>query len=156
MSGVVELRSRVAAPLAQVWAHASSMTGVNRELMPLVRMTHPPDARLDAIEHVPLDQVLFRSTLLAFGLLPFDRHSLRLRGLEPPYGFDEDSWSWLHRHWRHRRRLTAIDDRGTEVHDRVEFEPRLPGTTWLVRALVRRVFEHRHAVLERMFGARSS
>lgn len=66
MSGVVELRSRVAAPLARVWAHASSMSGVNRELMPLVRMTHPPNASLAEVGDVALERVLFRSWLLAW------------------------------------------------------------------------------------------
>ena len=36
-----EVRSRLAAPADRVWAHATSMRGVNSELFPLVRMTHP-------------------------------------------------------------------------------------------------------------------
>lgn len=148
----VEHRSRVAAPLARVWAHASNMVGVNRELMPLVRMTYPrAAASLADAAAVPLDVVLFRSVLLLFGFVPIDLHMLRLRALDPPHGFDEDSYSWLQRSWRHHRRLTALGEHATEIHDLVEFEPRLGGA-WLLQPIVGRVFAHRHAVLRERFG----
>ena len=36
------IATRLRSPTAQVWAHASSFAGVNRELWPLARMTFPP------------------------------------------------------------------------------------------------------------------
>jgi ligand-binding SRPBCC domain-containing protein len=149
----VRVRSIVAGSIAEVWAHASSMAGVNRELMPIVRMTYPATtASLAAADEVPLDRVLFVSWILLFGLIPIDRHSLRLRTLDPPHGFGEDSWSWTQRRWVHRRTLVPIDATHTEVDDEVEFEPRLGGAR-LLRPIYQWVFEHRHAVLRRLFGS---
>jgi ligand-binding SRPBCC domain-containing protein len=153
VSAKVRVDSILAAPLAEVWAHASSMPGVNRELMPIVRMTYPREtASLAAVTDVPLDRVLFASWILLFGVIPIDRHMLRLRALDPPHGFSEDSWSWMQRHWRHRRTLELVDATHTRVDDEVEFEPRLGGA-WLLRPIYQRVFEHRHAVLRRLFGS---
>ncbi|MFV8751838.1 hypothetical protein ACNOYE_14935 [Nannocystaceae bacterium ST9] len=153
MSATIHVHSRLAAPIAEVWAHASSMIGINRELMPIVRMTHPREtASLADVDAVPLDQLLFRSWILLFGLIPIDRHMLRLRALDPPHGFHEDSWSWMQRRWQHRRTLAAIDETHTRVDDIVEFEPRFGGA-WLLRPIYQRVFEHRHAVLRRRFGS---
>jgi len=39
----LELSSQLAASADAVWEAASSMEGVNQELLPLVRMTHPAD-----------------------------------------------------------------------------------------------------------------
>lgn len=147
------MSSILATPIAEVWAHASSMAGVNRELMPIVRMTYPrARASLAAVDDVPLDQVLFASWILLFGVIPIDRHMLRLRALDPPHGFSEDSWSWMQRRWMHRRTLEAIDATHTRVDDEVEFEPRLGGAR-VLGPIYRRVFEHRHAVLRRLFGS---
>ncbi len=158
MSGEIRVRSTscLAAPIVEVWAHCSSMAGVNLELMPIVRMTYPSAAAsLATVDTaVALDQVLFASWILLFGLIPIDRHMLRLRELDPPHGFAEDSWSWMQRRWAHRRTLEIVDPSHTRVTDEVEFEPRLPGGAWLLRPIYQRVFEHRHARLRRLFGDR--
>jgi ligand-binding SRPBCC domain-containing protein len=153
VSAKIRVDSIVAAPLPEVWAHASSMAGVNRELMPIVRMTYPrAAASLAAVDEVPLDRVLFASWILLLGVIPIDRHMLRLRALDPPHGFREDSWSWMQRRWAHRRTLESVDATRTRVDDEVEFEPRLGGAR-LLRPIYQRVFEHRHAVLHRLFGS---
>jgi ligand-binding SRPBCC domain-containing protein len=153
VSTKITVSSTVTAPLAEVWAHASSMPGVNRELMPIVRMTWPRSTpSLAGVDEVPLGRVLFASWILLLGFIPIDRHMLRLRALDPPHGFHEDSWSWMQRRWVHRRTLEAIDATRTRVIDEVEFEPRLGGAR-LLRPIYQRVFEHRHAVLRRLFGS---
>jgi hypothetical protein len=129
------------------------MAGVNYELFPIVRMTHPPAATLE--RDIELGVVLFPSWLLLLGVLPFDRHMLRLRSFTPGRGFDEDSWSWWQRRWQHRRTLEPVHTTdGSErcrVTDEVEFEPRL-GAARLLRPIFFRVFVHRHARLRRRFG----
>lgn len=139
---------------ATVWQQVSRMSGVNRELMPLLRMTAPPAYADLSLEQAPLGEVLFQSWLLLFGLLPFDRHALRLERLLPGVGFDEDSTSLLQRVWRHRRRVQATAG-GCRVVDELEVLPRL-APAFIVRALVRTVFMHRHRRLRRMFGAAAS
>ena len=39
------IASRLKAPAARVWEHASTFAGVNRERRPLARMTHPRPSR---------------------------------------------------------------------------------------------------------------
>lgn len=128
------------------------MAGVNAELGPWVRMSYPADrAALDG-RAVPVGQVLFRSWLCLFGMLPFDRHALRLERLYPGLGFDERSSSWLQKVWLHRRRIEAVDG-GARVTDELEIEPRLPFATPLVRRVVGVLFAHRHRQLRTRFGA---
>ncbi|MFC4252425.1 hypothetical protein [Sinimarinibacterium flocculans] len=151
---MIDLRveSRLAAAPDALWQHATSMAGVNFELMPLVRMTHPSDrARLPDAGELP-DGVLFRSWLLAFGVLPFDRHALCLRRVGPGMRFDEDSTSWLQRRWIHHRRVEPVAG-GARVIDELRIEPRLRIAAPLVRVLVAQLFDHRHRRLRQRFGA---
>jgi hypothetical protein len=152
----VHLRTELRAPAAEVWRHASSMRGVNEELGPWVRMTHPSWATdLSSVE-VPLGEVAFRSWLLALGVLPFDRHSLGLvevrDGAEQGGGFVEESTSWLQRRWRHERDVEPAPGGGSTVQDRLVVRPRLAPAA-LVRPVVAALFGHRHRRLVRRFGA---
>jgi ligand-binding SRPBCC domain-containing protein len=149
-SATITVTSRVAAPIDAVWAHASSMAGVNLELGPLVRMTVPRAARGLSLEDAPLGDVAFRSVLLAFGVLPFDRHALRLVKVDPGRGFQERSTSLLQRRWDHDRTLVA-DGAGTLVTDRVTFAPRL-GPAKPAAPLIEAIFRHRHRRLAQRFG----
>ena len=149
-SATITVTSRVAAPIDAVWAHASSMAGVNLELGPLVRMTVPRAARGLSLEDAPLGDVAFRSVLLAFGVLPFDRHALRLVKVDPGRGFQERSTSLLQRRLDHDRTLVA-DGAGTLVTDRVTFAPRL-GPAKPAAPLIEAIFRHRHRRLAQRFG----
>jgi ligand-binding SRPBCC domain-containing protein len=151
---VIALRfeSRLAVEPAELWRHATSMAGVNFELMPLVRMTHPRDrAVLPDAGELP-DGVLFHSWLLLFGLLPFDRHALCLRSIGPGMRFDEDSTSWMQRRWGHHRRIEPVLG-GAFVIDELQIEPRIGFAAPLVRAIVTQLFRHRHRRLRLRFGA---
>ena len=159
------LTTHLAASADEVWAHASGMDGVNAELRPWVRMTVPAAVRGGRITDVEPGVEAFTSTLLALGVLPFDRHHLTIervheRGAER--GFDEESWTWLQRRWRHERRVAPLprpdgdtaDGRapGCVVTDRLTISPRL-APAFLVRPLVRALFRHRHRQLIRLFGS---
>lgn len=149
-SATVTVTSRLAAPPAAVWAHAATMEGVNFELRPLVRMTVPEHARGKTLEEVELDAVAFHSLLLAGGVLPFDRHALRLTRVQPGRGFHERSTSLLHARWEHERTIVADGD-GCLLTDRVTFEPRL-GPAGLERPIVAALFRHRHERLTKRFA----
>jgi ligand-binding SRPBCC domain-containing protein len=146
----VTVTSRVAAPPDRVWAHARTMAGVNRELAPFVRMTVPAAARGLTLEDAPRDAVAFRSVLLAFGVVPFDRHDLCLADVTPGRGFHERSSSLLQRRWDHERTIAA-DGEGSLVTDRVVFSPRAVPAR-LVRPVVAALFGHRHRRLRRLLG----
>ena len=153
-AAVVTVTTRVAAPPERVWAHARTMEGVNAELRPFVRMTVPSELRGLTIDDAPLGAVAFRSLLLAFGVVPFDRHALQLVRVDatpPRLGFLEQSTSSLQRRWEHERTIVG-DGAGSLVTDRVVFEPRL-GSARLVRPVVAALFRHRHKRLVALLAA---
>lgn len=157
----IDVASEVAAAPADVWAVASTMAGVNAELGPWVRMTHPADKRSLA-DVQPGAHLGFDSWVLALGVLPFDRHHLHLETvIDPgddvgPFGFDEESTSWMQRRWRHERRIEAIESGRTRVSDRLVVEPRVGLFRPIVRRVVPAIFRHRHRRLRRRFGAPTS
>jgi len=152
----LRFESLLATPAPDVWAEVSTMGGVNAELLPLMRMTHPAHVhRLEAADVEP-GSVLFQSWLLAFGVLPIDRHALSLERVYPGEGFDERSSSWMQRVWIHRRRVIALDGGGCRVTDEVSFEPRLSLAAPVLRRIVGALFDHRHRRLQRRFGEMAS
>jgi hypothetical protein len=148
MSATVVVSTRLAATRHEVWRHARTMDGVNEELWPFVRMTVPRHARGLTLEDVPLGEPAFTSTLLAFGVLPIDRHRLTILRAERGRGFLERSSSLLQRTWEHER---TLGDDGT-VTDRVTFASRLPGAERVARPVVHALFRHRHRRLSGRFG----
>jgi len=142
--------STLAAPIDTLWAHASTLAGINRELSPLF-MSGGAGLRLD--EHTPVGVPLLRSIVSVRGVLPIDVHTLVLAEVWPGRGFRESSHSLLQRRWKHCRVLEATPQGGTRLTDTLDFEPRI--LAGLARTVVRHVFERRHRWLARRFGAAS-
>jgi hypothetical protein len=142
-----ESRLRAAAP--DLWEHATSMRGVNREFWPFLRMTYPPGR--EALGPVPpLGKRLFRSWILLFGVVPVDFDDLSFTRFEPGREFLECSKLGTMREWRHRRSISAAED-GAVLRDEVECVPRLAAGSILV-PVFRAVFALRHRRLRRLFG----
>lgn len=147
----LEISSTVATSRAEVWSIVSTMSGVNDELGPWIRMTHPSDrSSLSTLGSVD-GRVLVRSWVLVLGVLPIDRYALALERVDNGHGFVEESSSWLQRRWHHQRVLVD-EPGGCRVTDRLVVEPRLALTRPLVAAIVRLLFRHRHRRLGRRFG----
>jgi hypothetical protein len=146
------IESTLRASAAEVWAHAGSMAGVNRELWPLAQMTYPRRQARLMPDTVPLGRPAFRSWILLFGLLPIDYSDVTLLGLEPGVAFNEVSTLGSMRLWRHRRTLLPTAQ-GCIVRDETFGEPRFPWMTPLLSAAYRLTFEQRHRYLRRIFGA---
>ncbi len=148
--------STLAAPAAVVWRHATSMDGVNDELQPWVRMTHPAAlASLDVADESELGTVVFRSWLLAGGRVPFDRHALRLVEIDARDdggSFVEESTSWLQARWRHQRDVMALGGDRCLVTDRLVVVPRVPLARPVVARVVPWLFGRRHRRLVDRFG----
>jgi ligand-binding SRPBCC domain-containing protein len=145
--------TRVAASAPDVWAVVSTMDGVNAELRPLMRMTHPPHLTSLADADIVLGELAMHSWLLAFGFLPIDRHALGLERVYDGEGFDEESTSWLQRRWRHERRVIDEGDGTSTVTDELTAEPRLGLLAPVLRRVVTALFRHRHRQLARRFGS---
>lgn len=135
-----------------MWAAVSTMDGVNAELRPFVRMTHPADLQSLADVEVEPGEVILRSWLLAGGVVPFDRHALAFERLVDGEGFDEESTSWLQRRWRHERRVIDHGDGTCTVTDHLVVEPRLGILRPVAHRTVRFLFDHRHRRLAARFG----
>jgi hypothetical protein len=141
----IQVRSRLAADAATVWAHARTLRGVNLELAPL-RMSGPQDVVLD---EVPLGRPVLRSLVTAFRILPLDIHELTILAIIPGHSFHERSRSLWETHWIHRRTIEPAAD-GCAVVDDVTFSPRLFGS--VLHGVVNRAFAGRHRQLRRLFG----
>jgi len=144
--------STLGAAREQVWAHATSMRGVNRELFPLARMTYPRQhAAIDPIR-IELGRRLFRSWILAGWILPIDYDDLTFIEFEPGRRFLERSPMLTQREWQHERIVDPAGD-GCTVTDRVRFVPRAAVLGPLFLATFRFAFRLRHRNLRRLFAA---
>lgn len=146
-----EITSDISAPMTEVWQKVSTMQGVNDELAPLVRMSAPADLRRLPFTQAPLKQPLFASWVLLFGVLPFDRHQLRLDEVWEG-GFRENSSSLIHRTWRHEHVIIPHNGSCT-LKDTVRFEPRVPLLGYILLPVVRLIFRHRHKQLQQSLSS---
>jgi hypothetical protein len=138
----------------EIWSHITSWEGVNEELAPFVKMTHP--ARFSTVADIPADgRSHFTSYLLLFGLLPFDAHRLALREVVAPERFDEASSNLFMKRWHHRRTLRR-DGESIEVRDQCRLEARLPLVGALLAKIYAAVFTRRHDRLRARFAARTA
>ena len=149
----LKIASNLPVPMPNLWQKVITMEGVNHELAPFIHMTSPATLRRLPFTQAPLKQPLFASWLLLFGILPFDRHQLRLDEVWEG-GFRENSSSLIHRVWRHERIITAHDT-GCTLTDIVNFELRLSVLGYIILPVVRFVFQHRHQRLKRFFTTRT-
>jgi ligand-binding SRPBCC domain-containing protein len=148
-----EFSSRLAANPEEVWVHATTMRGVNRELFPLARMTHPRGLSVLDPATVPIGQRAFRSWILAFGLVPIDYDDLTFVALEPGRRFLERSPMLTQREWQHERVVEPAAG-GSTITDRISFSPRVSWLGPLFLAVFRLAFRLRHWQLRRMFRNR--
>jgi len=147
----VHISSRVHASPETVLDRVSRLDGVNQELWPVMKMTWPREADGRSLFEAPLNQPLFRSWLLLFGVLPVDFDDIALASVDPSSGFVESSTMMSMRTWRHERRVTKLPDGGARVSDTLTFTPRIPGTGAVLAAIVSALFHHRHRRLARLF-----
>jgi hypothetical protein len=148
-----EIRSDLAIEASEFWSKAS-LSSVNWELAPLVRLTSPPEW-----QHLPfadwrVGAELFQCWILLFGFLPIDRHMFRLRETSPEFGFREGSSSWINKEWNHDRTICA-HERGCRVIDHVSVLSRVPVIAPLLMPIYRLIFRHRHRRLRQKYGARA-
>jgi hypothetical protein len=132
-----------------------TMTGVNRELSPFIRMTGPPEWSSKAIFEWPTGKVLFSSWILLFGILPIDRHTFFFQSIDRPRGFAEASSSLINKRWHHRRDIRR-DGVSWRITDTVEFQCRLPLLEYVLGPVYRFIFRHRHQVLRSLYGGSAS
>ena len=148
-----EFSSTLDAPAELVWSHAIDFRQINRELMPVLRMTVPAGWRVLSPDRIRPGQKLFRSWLLLFGVVPVDYDDLTFAEVGPDRRFLERSRMMSAAVWEHERFVQAIDTNRCRVTDRVAFAPRWRPVGLVLRWVVPRVFAHRHRRLRARFGS---
>lgn len=143
--------SLLAAPAADVWAHATSIAGIQAELSPWLRMTVPTGARGLDIASVRPPERLGRSWLLLLRVLPVEYDDLTIAELEPGRRFLERSTMLTLRRWIHERTVEPAGA-GCCLTDTLRFEARLGFVQPIARLCVRGLFGWRHRQLRRRFG----
>lgn len=133
-----------------VWNSVKTMKGVNREILPFLRMTYPKEAENLSLENAPLDRTLFRSWILLFGILPVDYDDIKIVEIYS-HGFLESSEMLSNKIWRHKR-VVSKSQNGSLVRDELEFVPRIPGIGFLFTPIYKLVFAYRHYRLRKIFG----
>jgi ligand-binding SRPBCC domain-containing protein len=154
LRGPIVTRSLLRATQDEVWAHVSSVRGINDEFWPLLRMTAPRSVREQGLAAVQVGERVCRSWVLLLGVLPVDYDDITLTRLDPPRGFLEQSKMLSQRAWEHERTIEPCPD-GCTVTDRIRYEPRVPLPDAVFRALYGLIFRFRHGRLRRRFGGRA-
>ncbi len=152
--GEFVVSSDLSAEAPELWRHAASPAGVNREFWPLLRMTFPAGLEDLATSWRPGERVC-RSWLLLAGLVPIDYDDLTFVEVEPGRRFLERSSLLSQSVWEHERVLEPLAS-GCRVTDRVRFVPRLAWLEAAYQPVLAWVFRWRHRNLRRLFGADSS
>lgn len=146
----LRFESTLNAPREVIWRFVTSSEGIRAEMRPYLNFSLPEGIRrLEDLDFRP-GEVLYRSRMRLFGVLPIGTFHVTLLELTPNEGFIEESPMTGMRLWRHERRLVDAKTQGqTQVVDELTVVPRL-GTA-LTRWFLRMLFEHRHRVLREKF-----
>jgi ligand-binding SRPBCC domain-containing protein len=149
----LKFESKLSVPRERIWDWITSKQGIATELWPYLRMSVPKGLRSIVDVDVKPGTPLFRSRVWLFGIVPIDRMDLTLIELDRGHGFVEQSPTQSMSLWRHERRILQhpVEPSAVVLVDRLTFCPRRAGS--LVGWFLKRVFEHRHAVLRARFGA---
>lgn len=149
----VSRSSRLAAPAAKVWAHATSMPALSREMTPWMRMTYPPEARDMSLDDAGVrpGEPLFKSWVLVLGVLPVERMNVTIAEVDPGRRFVEQSRTSVMKSWRHERRVEPDGD-GCVLTDTLMMEPPVAALAGPIAWFIGRFFDHRHRVLRALFA----
>lgn len=145
------ISSDLAAPPEVVWRRVTTMSGVNEELMPLLRMTVPAGLADAHIDELPVGRCVGRSRLLLFGVLPVDADDLTIAEHGPGMRFVERSAMLTQSHWEHERTVEPAGG-GCRLTDRLAWRGRVVPLGAVYRLAVPLLFGHRHRRLRHRFG----
>ncbi len=136
-----------------VWNGVTKMDGINDELYPLLKMTHPSDTKNLSIKDAPINKFLFTSILLLFMFIPIDLHFLKLKKVK--HGeFVEESSSIIQNKWIHHRTITK--DPHNKNHciltDDLEWNTRIYGVAnYIMYPIIYVIFWNRHYRLKFLY-----
>jgi len=146
----INISTHLPRPAEEVWAAVTTPKGVNAELMPLVRMGFPPG--LGDLRQAPLGERVADCWLYAFGVIPFERHTLLFADIGTS-GFIETSLGLLHYwYWKHERSVRPAENGGCIVRDIVTVDAKFAFFDRIAQAMTAYVFRHRHKRLKLLYS----
>lgn len=149
--GEIRLAVALAAPAERVWAHATSIDGVDLELRPWLRMRFPRHLRGRRIDEAETGVRLGRCWMLLFGVVPVEFDDLGFVEIGRLRFFERSRMATLAL-WEHERSVEPAGAGACVLRDRVRWRPRRLIPEPLVRMIVRTLFTHRHEQLAGRFG----
>tara|TARA_R110002072_G_scaffold77138_1_gene180281 strand:- start:8375 stop:8890 length:516 start_codon:yes stop_codon:yes gene_type:complete len=145
-----ERSSELNASPSLLWDAAVTPANINREFRPVLRMTFPNDTRR-ITEPLVLNQTIFRSWLLLFGVLPIEYDDLAFSEIVEGQMFHEKSSMFFVRTWEHIRCITPVEC-GSRLTDTIRFEPKVRVLGPAQMQLFKLVFKLRHTNLVKTYG----
>lgn len=100
-----EIESQLAVDSNNLAQDSLTMSGVNYELGPFLKMSVPDLWQSKSITEWPTKQSLFSSNILLFGFIPIDRHYFKFKTIDS-FGFNESSKSLMNSLWSHERLIS--------------------------------------------------
>ena len=142
----LKFNSSLNASRAEIWQWITSAEGIAAEMPWWYEMRMP--AELESLADAATGRPLGRCSLRFCGL-PYGASRLTLVELAPGEGFFEQSPTTGMFAWQHRRWLEQTGD-SVQLTDTLTFRPWTAKA--LNRAIVQRLFAHRHGVLRERFA----
>jgi len=152
MGSIIKTSSTLNIAAEKLWEEVTLMNNVNYELLPFVKMTYPKSTPLFSLARVERGRVIFKSTLLLLGFIPYDRHNMLIKEIGPGFRFVEDSTSLIMKYWRHTREVTPLQREVSHITDCISFTSRIK-IDFLIRPIIQAIFKHRHHRLQKRYGA---
>ncbi|GHB57106.1 hypothetical protein GCM10010377_55200 [Streptomyces viridiviolaceus] len=138
----------------ELWTNVTSMSGVNLELLPYMRMTLPRELRRDpSIRQVPLGSSLGKSWIFLGGLLPIDFDDIVIAEREEGRRFLERSTTSCTKVWQHERIIDEIPG-GARLTDRLSYllRPHMRPVRAPFRRAMGGLFTHRHRKVQQHYA----
>lgn len=145
-----EISSELNVNPALLWDAVVTPANINREFRPVLRMTFPKGTRR-ITKPVVINQTIFRSWLLLFGVLPIEYDDIAFSEVVEGQMFHEKSSLFFVRTWEHIRRITPTQC-GSTLTDTIRFEPKVRILGSVQMQLFRLVFKLRHMNLAKTYG----
>ena len=139
---------------AQLWTGVTAMSGVNAELMPIMRMKLPKEFRDDpSLRSMPTGVTLGRCWVLLGGVLPIDFDDIRVMEVQEGSRFLESSKTLSTTVWQHERTMGQTDDGGAWITDRLSYRlrPHMRPLRRPFHTMMGALFTHRHRRLARRY-----
>lgn len=145
----INQRTYLATDWATVWQEVTTLKGINREMMPYLKMSGPEENLVELFQNHP-ESPLFTSQILMGGWLPVDQMKVTIVDGGEGWFVEQSPMYWM-KLWRHERRVEPFQT-GCLLSDHVLFRPEIGIMAPVMKYFLILFFQHRHRMLQQHFG----